>query len=68
MHANGDCIRSFFPIDGSRAQFDDFMQIVTAVAKDGHMDALGCVDTMGVLSPSSISLQSKNEAGDRKAD
>ena len=46
----------FFPIDGSRAQFDDFMQIVTAVAKDGHMDALGCVDTMGVLSPSSISF------------
>lgn len=55
MHANGDCIRSFSPSMGA-AQFDDFMQIVTAVAKDGHMDALGCVDTMGVLSPSSISF------------
>lgn len=44
----------FFPIDGSRADFDWFLQLIAAVAKDGHMDALGCVDTMGVLSPSSI--------------
>ena len=44
----------FFPIDGSRADFDWFLKLIGTVAREGHMDALGCVDTIGVLSPSSI--------------
>lgn len=49
----------FFPINGTRADFDWFLELISVVAKSGHMDALGCVDTMGVLSPSSVSYAIK---------
>lgn len=42
----------FFPIDGSRADMGWFLDLVEKVAKEGHMDALACVDTFGGLSPS----------------
>lgn len=42
----------FFPIDGSRADIDWFLDLIVRVARDGHMDALACVDTFGGLNPS----------------
>jgi len=45
---------SFFPIDATRAEIVDFLALVERVARDGWMDALGLVDTMGVLSPHSV--------------
>lgn len=44
----------FFTIDATRADFDTLMQIIEAVASEGHMDALTLVDTMGVASPAAI--------------
>ena len=44
----------FFTIDATRADFNTLMQIVEAVAAEGHMDALTLVDTMGVATPSAI--------------
>ncbi len=41
----------FFPIDSSRAEIDWFLDLITRVATEGHMDALAVVDTFGVLSP-----------------
>jgi len=45
---------SFFPIDATRADILTFLQLVERVAKEGHMDALGLVDTFGVLSPHAV--------------
>ena len=42
----------FFPIDGSRADMDTFLDIIQRVESEGHMDALVCVDTFGGLAPS----------------
>ena len=42
----------FFPIDGSRAGMDWFLDLIVKVAAEGHMDALACVDTFGGLNPS----------------
>ena len=44
----------FFPIDGTRAEPDWFMDLIENVATQGHMDALGAVDTFGVCSPHAI--------------
>jgi len=44
----------FFPIDSSRAEIDWFLDLITRVATEGHMDALAVVDTFGVLSPHAI--------------
>lgn len=44
----------FFPIDSSRAEIDWFLDLITRVASEGHMDALAVVDTFGVLSPHAI--------------
>ena len=44
----------FFPIDSSRAEMNWFLDMIETVAKDGHMDALACVDTVGGLSPSAV--------------
>jgi isopropylmalate/homocitrate/citramalate synthase len=44
----------FFTIDATRADFSTLMQIVEAVAAEGHMDALTLVDTMGVAAPAAI--------------
>jgi isopropylmalate/homocitrate/citramalate synthase len=37
----------FFTIDSSRAEFDWYLDLVERVATEGHMDALGLVDTFG---------------------
>jgi isopropylmalate/homocitrate/citramalate synthase len=44
----------FFPIDASRADIDWFLDTIEKVATEGHMDALGLVDTFGGLSPSAV--------------
>jgi isopropylmalate/homocitrate/citramalate synthase len=44
----------FFTIDATRADFSILMQIIEAVAAEGHMDALTLVDTMGVTAPPAI--------------
>jgi isopropylmalate/homocitrate/citramalate synthase len=44
----------FFPIDSSRAEIDWFLDLITRVSTEGHMDALAVVDTFGVLSPHAI--------------
>jgi isopropylmalate/homocitrate/citramalate synthase len=44
----------FFPIDASRAEIGWFIDLITKVATEGHMDALALVDTFGGLNPSSI--------------
>ena len=41
----------FFPIDFTRAEINWALDLITQVANDGHMDALGLVDTFGVCSP-----------------
>lgn len=45
---------SFFPIDATRASIEDYLNLIDAVATDGHMDALVLVDTMGVLAPHAV--------------
>jgi len=44
----------FFPIDGTRAEPDWFLNLIERVATEGHMDALGLVDTFGGCSPQAI--------------
>ncbi len=46
---------SFFPIDATRASLDDYLDLVAAVARDGHLDALVLVDTFGTLAPHAVS-------------
>jgi isopropylmalate/homocitrate/citramalate synthase len=41
----------FFPIDFSRADMTWVLDLITRVAREGHMDGLALVDTFGVLSP-----------------
>ncbi|MGH9103340.1 MAG: LeuA family protein, partial [Acidimicrobiales bacterium] len=45
---------SFFPIDATRATVADYLGLVEQVAKDGHIDRLGLVDTFGVLTPHAV--------------
>jgi isopropylmalate/homocitrate/citramalate synthase len=52
-HDNGLLI-SFFPIDATRAESSDYVSLVEAVARDGHIDSLGLVDTFGVLAPHAV--------------
>jgi isopropylmalate/homocitrate/citramalate synthase len=54
-HENGLYV-SFFPIDATRADILTFLQLIERVAREGHMDALGLVDTFGVLSPHAVSF------------
>ncbi len=44
----------FFPVDMTRAEPGWFLDMIEKVSTEGHMDALGIVDTMGVLSPHSV--------------
>ena len=44
----------FFPIDASRADMEWFLSLIEKVATEGHMDALGVVDTFGVCSPNAV--------------
>ncbi|MCR4397960.1 MAG: pyruvate carboxyltransferase [Firmicutes bacterium] len=50
----------FFPIDASRAEMSWFLDLVTTVAAEGHMDALVVVDTFGGLAPHAIPYLIKN--------
>jgi len=45
---------SFFPIDATRASLPDYLDLVSAVARDGHLDALVLVDTFGTLTPQAV--------------
>jgi isopropylmalate/homocitrate/citramalate synthase len=47
---------SFFPIDATRAGLADYLDLLERVATDGHVDAVGLVDTFGVLSPHGVRL------------
>jgi isopropylmalate/homocitrate/citramalate synthase len=44
----------FFTIDSSRAEFDWYLDLIENVATEGHMDALGLVDTFGGVTPQAI--------------
>jgi len=50
---------SFFPVDATRSNIDWFLQLIQRVAAEGHMDALGLVDTFGVLSPHGASYYAR---------
>lgn len=52
-HENGLKV-SFFPIDATRASVSDYLSLVEQVARDGHIDGLGLVDTFGVLAPHAV--------------
>ncbi len=47
---------SFFPIDATRAGLVEYLDLLENVATDGHVDAVGLVDTFGVLSPHGVQL------------
>jgi isopropylmalate/homocitrate/citramalate synthase len=47
---------SFFPIDATRAGLVDYLDLLERVATDGHVDAIGLVDTFGVLSPHGVRM------------
>lgn len=45
---------SFFPIDATRASLADYLHLIEQVARDGHLDGLGLVDTFGSLMPQAV--------------
>jgi len=45
----------FFTIDATRSDMNWYLSLIEKVAKEGHMDALALVDTLGVLSPQGAS-------------
>lgn len=45
---------SFFPVDASRANIEEFLGLIATVSAHGHMDSLGLVDTFGVLTPEAV--------------
>jgi len=45
----------FFPIDASRSDLEWFLDLITRVATEGHMDALAVADTFGGTNPHAIS-------------
>jgi isopropylmalate/homocitrate/citramalate synthase len=45
----------FFPIDSTRADIGEFLDLIQTIERDGHMDGLVLVDTFGVLNPSAAS-------------
>jgi isopropylmalate/homocitrate/citramalate synthase len=51
---NQGVIVSFFPIDSTRAGTAEYLELVGSVARDGHLDSLGLVDTFGVLTPHAV--------------
>lgn len=52
-HENGVKV-SFFPIDATRAGIVEYLDMMTRVATEGHVDSVGLVDTFGVLSPHAV--------------
>jgi isopropylmalate/homocitrate/citramalate synthase len=49
----------FFPIDSTRAELDWYLDLIHKVSVEGHMDALGLVDTFGVCSPPAATLMTQ---------
>jgi isopropylmalate/homocitrate/citramalate synthase len=47
---------SFFPIDATRAGLVEYLDLIATVARQGHVDAVGLVDTFGVLSPHAVRM------------
>ena len=47
---------SFFPSDATRAGLVEYLDLLERVATDGHVDAVGLVDTFGVLSPHGVQM------------
>jgi isopropylmalate/homocitrate/citramalate synthase len=45
---------SFFPIDATRASAVELLDDLERIAMDGHVDAVGLVDTFGVISPHAV--------------
>lgn len=45
---------SFFPVDATRSDPADYLQLVKRISTDGHMDSLALVDTFGVLAPHAV--------------
>ena len=45
---------SFFTIDGTRTDIDEYLDLIGKIASEGHMDELTIVDTMGGLNPHAI--------------
>lgn len=46
----------FFTIDATRTELNRFLDIVSQVATEGHMDALTIADTMGVCTPDAVNF------------
>ena len=49
----------FFPIDSTRADITEFLDLIQAIERDGHMDGLVLVDTFGVLSPPAAAFMTR---------
>jgi len=49
-----DLYTVYFPVDASRASISWFLDLIEKISTEGHMDALGMVDTFGVLAPTTI--------------
>lgn len=52
-HENGMYV-SFFTIDGTRTDINDYLNLIQKIATEGHMDELTVVDTMGGLNPHAV--------------
>ena len=44
----------FFPVDASRAEINWFLDLIQQISEEGHMDALGVVDTFGGCAPHAV--------------
>lgn len=44
----------FFPIDATRADIDWFLDTISAIAKDGYMDAIALPDSIGAIGPHAV--------------
>jgi isopropylmalate/homocitrate/citramalate synthase len=51
---------SFFPIDATRADMVDLIDLLGRVAREGHADAIVLVDTFGVISPHAVRFFARN--------
>ena len=51
---------SYFPIDATRAGMVELLDDLETVAKNGHVDTIGLVDTFGVISPHAVSFFARN--------
>lgn len=49
----------FFPIDSTRADITEFLDLIQTIERDGHMDGLVLVDTFGVLSPPAAAFMTR---------